>query len=553
MTASMAARLLDQLAAAGVACVFTCPGTTEVPVLDAAVGREGPPRLVLATHEAAAMSMADGYARASGTLGVALLHANVGLVNGLSMMEAARVGRSGVLVLNGIKPLALANERAFTMTRDVLQVVAPFTRSAATVASSDRLDTDLATAICAALPPSPGPVYLGLPQDVLAAPGPADTAPPQMLPPQAGVPGGAVDAVAHMLGAAPAVVLVAGSDLARGGVTELLSLADRLDAPVCEAPWRELERQTVPTDHPRYAGVLSDVADIPDGAVIVLVGTPPLQVPEPGAALIPPETPVVHLVEHDDHLGGARSGPTHALVGDLPGTLQALDDAIAAGGETHSVVHERRHQATTTLVDAHWRRQQALFDSDIDADAPLTTSTLMQQLRSCLSNSSPMVVDAVTATSCLLQVLPRGQGDDFFATGSGALGWGMGAGVGVAIARPHQRTVAIVSDGVFQFNLQALSTAVAEQSPVSFVIVNNRAYHAVRLALGRYDRVAARTATYPGTDLPNADLAQVARGLGTFAVTVGTGQELVDAMSEAHDGPVVIDCIVTADTRNPIQ
>ncbi len=320
-----------------------------------------------------------------------------------------------------------------------------------------------------------------------------------------------------------------------------------------EAPWRELERETVPTDHPRYAGVLSDVADIPKGAVIVLAGTPALQVPEPGAALIPPETSVVHLVEHNDQLGGARPGPTHALVGDLAGTLQALDGAIAAADETSPDVRERRREATTILVDAHRRRQAALFDRDIDADAPLTTSTLMRQLRSCLPESSPLVVDAVTATSCLLQVLPRGQGADFFATGSGALGWGVGAGVGVAMARPEERTIAIVSDGVLQFNLQALSTAVAEQSPVTFLIVDNRAYHAVRLALGRYDGAAARTATFPGTDLPDADLAQVARGLGASAVTVRTGHELADAMSDTHDGPVVIDCLVSADTRNPIQ
>ena len=97
-----AAALFEVLRGWGVERVFTCPGSTEVAFLDASL-RYPDVAVTLTTHESVAVAMADGYARVTGRPAVAYLHTNVGLANGLAHLGAARLARSPVVVLNGLK------------------------------------------------------------------------------------------------------------------------------------------------------------------------------------------------------------------------------------------------------------------------------------------------------------------------------------------------------------------------------------------------------------------------------------------------------------------
>ncbi|MFH5822318.1 thiamine pyrophosphate-binding protein [Georgenia sp. AZ-5] len=541
---------LELLEAAGVDVIFTCPGTTEVPLLDASV-RHRSPRFVLTTHETATVSAADAYSRATGKLGVALLHANVGLTNGLAMVEAARIGRSRVLVLNGTKPTSTRNRRGFTQTAESTAVAAPFVVQATSVTSLTSVEADIRQALQRLHNAPSGPVYLELPQDLLAMPASGGTAPVTFTRPATVADDAAIVAVASQLADARRVLVVAGSDLAAAGATPLaVELAESLGAPIMEAPWRELERETVPTSHPSYAGLLSYGAHALEDAVIVITGTPAFQEPDDGPGLLPPSARVVHIL---DHAADLMPGST-PLVGDYVPTLARLIAAVRRSAADGRQAATERRQFLAEVTAWHHDSLQQLGSPTRGDDGQLTVLALAAELQ-VRPLPGPIVLDAVTATSTLFRLTPRGPGRELYATGSGALGWGLGAAVGVAMAGRYDRVFGVVSDGVVQFGLPALHTAVAEQLPVTFIVVNNQAYHAVALALRKFGGSAADNGCYPCTDLGGTDLTMVAAGFGLRATRVTSIDELRAALDDqgSVEGPALIEVVVPADASNPAR
>ena len=152
----------------GVDLLLTCPGSTEAAVLDAS--RENPDmRTILVTHESIAVAAADAYGRLTGKPAVAYLHANVGLANGVAHLSCAALTRSPVVVLNGIKSTVIGNRGGFTTAPYMTDHVRQYTTYAKVALRSDGIADDLTRALAAATADPGGPVYLGLPQDLVEA------------------------------------------------------------------------------------------------------------------------------------------------------------------------------------------------------------------------------------------------------------------------------------------------------------------------------------------------------------------------------------------------
>jgi benzoylformate decarboxylase len=123
----------------------------------------------------------------------------------------------------------------------------------------------------------------------------------------------------------------------------------------------------------------------------------------------------------------------------------------------------------------------------------------------------------------------------------------MGGAIGVQLARPDARVVNVVGDGSFQFGIQALFTAEQLRLPITYIVVDNVSYAAVRAALKRH-RKGARDGAFPASDLRGPDIAAIARGFGAFAETVDAIGDLKPALERAfaRQGPAVI--VVKTDT-----
>ncbi|WP_409185796.1 thiamine pyrophosphate-binding protein [Amycolatopsis sp. VS8301801F10] len=527
-----AARLLETLAQWGVEHVFCCPGTTEIPVLEALVTSRGGPEFVLTTHEAISVSMADGYARASGRIGVAYLHTNVGVANGLAHLYAAQVARSSVAILAGIKGTATLPHRALTTSPRLLETAAPYVGYSWQNLRAEDLLEDISRTLWHTTVVPEQPAILAIPQDHLTAePG---VAPPVRWGARQGPAAEAVRHASALLDAARRPVVVAGSDVARRGATgDLAGLAEQLGAPVFVESRRDLERWSFRTDHPLYAGLFEPRAPLlAEADLLVLAGMPtPVEFSAEVAAL-PPGVPILHLSE-DAAEPGRRYVPAGAVVGDTAAVLRGL-----AEGVRPECAPSRSEWLARVRKDSEDRR--ARWEAEVCLAGEFSAAVAMRTVADVIGGERLLVLDAVTSTLPLLRFLQRTREDSLFATASGSLGWGMGAAAGVAMAR-RERVLAVVGDGVVQFGVPAFWTVVRHRLPVTYLVVNNGRYQAVVAGMRKS---GGEREEYPLTDISGVEISALATAFGIQATTVDGAEELRAALAEdpgPEDGPRLIE------------
>jgi benzoylformate decarboxylase len=554
---SAANAMLQTLEAWGVDRVFICPGSTEAAFLDASLSHPGV-ELVLTTHEAITVSAADAYARLSGRPAVAYVHTHVGLTNGLAHLYCAQLERSPVVVITGLKATGLQGPVAgFLTTPDTAGLARPFVKWAHASGSTATIPGDLDHALRVATTVPCGPTFLGIAQDLFDAPGPVTLAdgpgrPSGRVRPEPA----AVEAVADRLAAARRPLLVAGSEVFRAGaLTALDALAELLGAPVVLEDRRSIDRAAT-AEVGAYAGVFDARSDVAlEADLIFLAGArAPIRFEQSAPPSLPPGTPVIHLCEdaHELTRGPAGSLP---VLGDSELALADVRVALAAvlDGPAEEAV---RFRAFAT--DAYSERVERLrAEAEQQAGAqPIRVPALMHRLCRALEPGTHVVDDSVTSKSALIDhALVPDAGLRYLTTGGGSLGWAMGAALGVALARPGERIVAVVGDGVFQFGIPALWTAVDQRLEITFVVVNNRGYAAVKAALVRFDGEAAARERYPTTSLAGPDLAAVARGFGATAARVERLEQLPDALAQASaaGGPAVVEVLTDPSDMGPLR
>jgi benzoylformate decarboxylase len=552
-----AAALFEVLRGWGVRHVFTCPGTTEVAFLDASLGYPDV-RVTLTTHESIAVAMADGYARVSGRPAAVYLHTNVGLTNGLAHLAAAQLARSPVVVLNGLKATAIQGRGGFTTAPAIRDFVRQYVKWDWQTLRADALGEDLNRALKVAVAAPAGPTYLGLSQDLV------ESAAPVPLPPVARYRVGGrvrpdpdeVAAAVRLLRGAERPLLVAGGELSlAGGSGDLLALAEVLDAPVVGEDRRTIESRPFPTDHPCYAGFYSPTLEaVRTADVILLAGSRSfIEFEPPAAPAVPDGAAIIHLCADPAEIGKIYPADV-ALVGDAGLALADLRAALGSAPLPRAARIARRDRCRRARDAYRASQERAEQEAAKLAGAmPIRVPALLHALSQLLDERSRVVADAVTGSAgTLTYLLPRAA-RGFHTTASGSLGWGMGAALGIKLAAPEDDVIAVVGDGVFQFGLQALWTAVHDATRITWVVINNQSYAAVKSALQRYGGAAAVRGEYPASAIPGPNLAEVARGFGAFGQRIERLADLAPALHAArdHNGPAVIEVLTDPDDVGP--
>ena len=244
---------LDLLKQEGVTVMFGNPGTTELPLMDA-FAVEHDIRYILGLQEAALMSMADGYAQASGGLAVLNLHVAPGLGNAMGMLYDAMKANAPVLVTAGQQDFEyLATEPI--LSADLPTLARPFVKWAAEVHRLEDLPRYVHRAVKTALAPPTGPVFLSLPGDILKNDADIDLLEPTRVAPRVRGDADAVAAAAALLAKAERPVIIAGDAVAQSRAhKELAALAEAIAAPV----YVEFVPSTAsfPASHPLYRGMM---------------------------------------------------------------------------------------------------------------------------------------------------------------------------------------------------------------------------------------------------------------------------------------------------------
>lgn len=539
-----AADLLETLRAWDVPFVFCCPGTTEIPLLDALSEPEHQgkaPEFLLTTHEAIAVSMADGYARASGQVAVAYLHTNVGLANGLAHLYAAQVARSGVVLLTGIKGTSTLPHRALTTSPRLLETAAPYAGYVWQNLSGDDLVDDIDRALWRSQVPPESPSVLTIPQDHFTQEPSKRSSRGRMTAPRQRPDAGDLERAASLLKSARRLIIVAGSDVARRNAEPYLErIAVALNAPVFVESRRDLERWSFPSDHPCFVGLFEAGSPASLNAdLLFLVGTPtPLEFSSE-VPILPLGVPVVHLSE-DSAEPGMRAPVAIGLAGDTELALAELA-SLLEGSDTMSHSHLEEVRAAHASQLQAWRDEIPTGGESEDFSAAVAMRVLAEHL----GGNGILVLDAVTSTLPLLRFIERPTRDTLFATASGSLGWAMGAAPGIALAR-GERVAAVVGDGVLQFGVPAFWTVRHYNLPVTYVVVNNGKYQAMVSGLTRMNGKAHAKRSYPLTDISGVDIAGVAESFGIPATRVTNAADLARAVDAdlartPQDGPHLIE------------
>ena len=514
-SAIAAARLVESLEQLGVELVFGLPGVHNLPIWKAL--SQSPIRLVGVRHEQTAAYAADGYARATGRLGVAVVTTGPGAANTLGATGEAMAASSPVLVIATDTASALRREGVYRgtlhETRDQTAMFVPVTKAARAVGGAEEVATAVLELGALALSAPTGPVYLGVPTDLLSKPvsgsasvnaAVAETAHP--LPSE-----DALDRAAVALAEAERPLIWAGGGALRAGAGPAVGeLALKLAAPVLTT---FMGRGLLSPEHPcavpgpahaPEVGALWDEAD-----VVLAVGsdfdgtnTQNWQMPAP------PTLIAVNVDEADAN----KSYRAHlTLVGDARAVLERLVPRVTPRGSVDGL--ERRLAGIGAAVEASVRED----DEQV--------SKLLDVVHRALAPDTVVVTDMCIPGYWLAGYwrVP-GPRKLAYPLGWGTLGFGFPASLGAALAGAGP-TVCVCGDGGFMYACGELATVVQERIPLTLVLVDDGGY-----GMLRFDQVQAGEEPF-GVDLVGPDFVALAASFGLPATVVeGFGAEFEAAL-----------------------
>jgi benzoylformate decarboxylase len=543
---------LAVLAAAGVKYIFGNPGTTELPLNDALAG-DRRFRYVFGLQEIPVVAMADGYAQASGGVGVANVHICCGLGNAMGMLYNAHVSGTPLLLTAGQQDRRLRLEEP-VLAGDMVSVVRPWTKWAVEVQRVQDVPTAVRRAVQVALTPPTGPVFLALPIDVqMEACDGLDLSPPSLPDRRVRPPVEALRRAAAVLGQARNPAILAGSRVTESqAVAELVAVAERLGAPVFAEQGTAHGRVPFPPDHPLYADCLPLWSPavhkrLADFDVLLVAGMNLLC----NYIYLEPARPIpeqVRLVQMDaDPWQIGKNYPVEVGVhGDLKAGLAELDQLLA--GVLTAPRVEAARLRRERLAAARQAGRDALLAKIAGerGQRPLTPLMLMGTLARVLPRNVAVVEEAVTTTNAVLErlgALPDPAG--YFGHRGWALGWGLGAALGVKLAWPDRPVLALLGDGAALYGIQGLWTAAHHRLPVTFVICNNAQYQILKHCGGMLPLPRMAAGQYLAMDLvePEIDFVALARSLGVEAHRVTEPDELGERVraSLAGEKPQLFD------------
>jgi acetolactate synthase-1/2/3 large subunit len=524
-TSTGATQLVAMLEQLEVRVVFGLPGVHNLAVWKALRGTGI--RLVGVRHEQAAVYAADGYARATGRLGVALVTTGPGAANTLGATGEAMAAGSPVLVIATDIPSALRRPGVYRgvlhETRDQGAMFAPVTKRALTIKSAEEVATAVGELAATALAPSSGPTYLGVPTDFLAASvsGSAPTIAPRPAAPSPAKP--ALASAAKALSTAVRPLIWAGGGALRAGSGQLVGdLAMRLAAPVITT---YLGRGLLAPEHPCLVpgpvhappvGRLWDEAD-----VVLAIGSDLDGMMTQNWLM--PAPPKLIAINIDDADANKNYRAEITLVGDAKAVLEQLLPEVAQRDGLPEL--ERRLGAV-----ADGTRAAVIADDEQAAQ-------FLGLMRTTLPPEAVVFADMCIPGYWLAGFHPVPAPRRFaYPMGWGTLGFAFPASIGAALAGAGP-VVCVTGDGGFMFACGELATAVQERAPLTIVLVDDGGY-----GMLRFDQERAGDEPF-GVDLVRPDFAALAAAFGVPAVEIdGFGTAFAHALSESMGaaGPPVI-------------
>jgi len=521
--------------------VFGLGGSEEVGFLDALVDRTSL-QFVTGLHEGSVMSMADGYARASGETPLVMLHSIAGAGYAFGPMVNAFKDRIPIVVTVGDQSTDVRGSNAFLEAVNLHQFPKDYTQWTWDVLSPESIPDTLRRAFLLARVPPGGPTFVTFSKDMWEAPiARAEILPRSRTELDLDIAPSeeAVKRAADLLAGAAFPVITVGKEVNRfGGSDELMEIAEILGAPVFKEVYAAHAPMTFPSTHPHYAGMFTTDPHYPKDFDVFwsLGGTMFSLGAHSPVPLVPRTTKVIHTGLDASEIG--RSYPVDlAMMANPRVAAREIAFELKKRNLKTTAIEERRRK----VQEYHLERRRKLDDAAAKKwnDAPISVERLMVEVNRALDPDAIAVTELITAEFYLPSYFDidhtrkEGERRRNLTSCGGVLGWGVPAAVGAKIAKPSKQVVALVGDGSLQFGIQALWTASRYEIPIGVIVWNNGEYQANRRYLNAYGRRAAATGKYIGCSLgsPEIDNVSLAKGYGVEGERVEDPEKLQAALA----------------------
>lgn len=525
--------LLEQ----GVDCVFGYPGGSVLNIYDALYKYSDKIRHVLTAHEQGAAHAADGYARATGKVGVCIATSGPGATNLVTGIATAYMDSIPLVAITGNVAVPLLGRDSFQEV-DITGVTMPITKHNFIVKRVEDLADIMRSAFLIARSGRPGPVLVDIPKDVTAAVTDYTAAQPEIkrtfLPPKAE----RIAKARELLCACKRPLIYMGGGVILSQAEQpLLELAQRQEIPVCSSM---MGLGGFPPHHPLWLGMVGMHGTLAANKaakecdLLLVCGarfSDRVAGKRDGFA---PGAQVVHLdvdhAEFDKNVTAAvRVG------GDLKESLRCLLADLPAA--------ERKDW--TAQVDAY---KKTILPAEQDPASPPDPLAVLHTLRRLTKDSDVMVTDVGQHQMWTAQHYEIRRPRGFLSSGGlGTMGYGLGAAIGAQFGRPQDRVVLVSGDGSFHMNLNELTTLASYQLPVVVVIMNNQVLGMVRQwQKVFYERRFSATDPHRRTDF-----VKLAQAFGCKGMRIERAADVEPVLSAAlaDGGPVIVDCRISPDVN----
>ncbi|NEP15795.1 MAG: biosynthetic-type acetolactate synthase large subunit [Leptolyngbya sp. SIO4C1] len=539
--------LIDSLIRHGVKHIFGYPGGAILPIYDALYQAEaaGKVQHILVRHEQGASHAADGYARATGEVGVCFATSGPGATNLVTGIATAQMDSIPMVVVTGQVTRAAIGSDAFQET-DIFGITLPIVKHSYVVRDPKEMAQTVAEAFYIARTGRPGPVLIDVPKDVgieefdYAPVQPFDVQIPGYKPTTRGNPRQIVHAIRLLRAARQPLLYVGGGAIASGAHAQIRQLAEHFQIPVTTTL---MGKGAFDEHHPLAVGMLGMHGTayanfaVSECDLLIAVGARFDDRVTGKLDEFASRAKVIHI-DIDPAEVGKNRVPTVPIVGDVK---KVLSDLLARL-EADQPVDPQRTAAWRSRVDS-WKQ-----------DYPLAVPTYPELLSPQeviveLSRQAPQAyytTDVGQHQMWAAQFLKNGPRRWISSAGLGTMGYGMPAAMGVKVAVPESEVICISGDASFQMNLQELGTLAQYNINVKTVIINNGWQGMVRQWQQSFygERYSSSNMEI---GMPNFEL--LASAFGVKGMLVKDRTALSDAVAEmlAHDGPVLMDVRVRRD------
>ena len=537
MILSGAEIVVETLIEQGCKTVFGYPGGQVINLYDALYTRSDRIQHILTAHEQGASHAADGYARASGEVGVVIATSGPGATNLVTGIATAYLDSIPLVAITGNVPNSLIGKDSFQEV-DITGVTLPITKHNFLVKSVDKLADTIREAFAIAKSGRPGPVLVDIPKDVQVASYPYQACPAvgKQLPRKAK--GDKLSKAAQMIAESQKPYVYFGGGAITAQVSEeLIRLAEKIDAPLgCTM----MGLSAVPVSHPRYLGmegmhghyassVAQDEADL-----IIAVGARFSDRATGNVAKYARKAKIIHI----DADGAELNKNIAVELGmecDIKDALRRLID----------LVDEKQNPEWSARIAELRAEEQKQFERVTPTDR-ITPYALIQEVAKHTDADTPIATDVGQHQMWAAQFYPFQNPRTFISSGGlGTMGFGLGAAIGAAKAT-GKKTVLFTGDGSFGMNLNELATVSTEQIPVVIVIMNNHV-----LGMVRQWQTLFFQKHYSNTDLHSrkTNFIKLADAFGIKGYRIQELSELSDVIAKAfaENAPVLVDCAIEQD------